>query len=213
MHDEATKLFFQFQQFWKAGTDAFLNMECHGGHVQINLQVKLPHPSLHQQQRPHHQARQHGGPGPSRLRRRARRAEARAKAAAMNVAPSIPVTEEVLVQTNIDASDIAVRDELCPDGQYEVAVAEQADGHSQSQHQHAAQPQYQQEVLPQHQREVLPQRQHADHPPRIPQLDGFIDQQQCMLTLNSFSRAEERKKEREDDMENFKRMMQSKFGF
>ena len=106
-----------------------------------------------------------------------------------------------------------LRDELCPDEQYEVAVAEQADGHSQSQHQHAAQPQYQREVQPQHQHEVLPQRQHADHPPRIPQLDGFIDQQQCMLTLNSFSRAEERKKEREDDMENFKRMMQSKFGF
>ena len=51
------------------------------------------------------------------------------------------------------------------------------------------------------------------NPPCIPQLDGFIDPQQCMLTLNSFSRAEERKKEREDDMENFKRMMQSKFGF
>ena len=73
---EASDLFAQFQQLWRAGTNARLNLECHAGQAWMSLHVHLPCPPRQQQQQ-HHRGR----PGPSRLRRRARRAKAREKAA------------------------------------------------------------------------------------------------------------------------------------
>ena len=102
---ETTKVFKQFQEFWKAGKDARLNLECHAGQVWLHLQVHLPQPPPPQPYHPH-PPRQ----GPSRLRRRARRAEARAQAA--ENATKLAATEEVAVQTNeeeIKTADAAVQ--------------------------------------------------------------------------------------------------------
>ena len=73
---EASEIFEKFQNLWRAGTNARLNLECHAGQVWMSLHVHLPSPPTQQQQ--HHHRRR---PGPSRLRRRARRAKARGKSA------------------------------------------------------------------------------------------------------------------------------------
>ena len=78
-----------FQEYWPAGLDARLHLECHAGKVWMNLEVRLtcppppPPPSQHGSQRP-------------RLRRRVRRAEARAaaKAAATEAAEKTAVCKE-----------------------------------------------------------------------------------------------------------------------
>ena len=83
-----------FQEYWRAGTDARLHLECHAGKVWMNLEVHLtcppppPPPSQHGSQRPRQ--------SPSRLRRRARRAEARAaaKAAATEATENAAVRKE-----------------------------------------------------------------------------------------------------------------------
>ena len=103
---EATKVFKQFQEFWKAGKDARLNLECHAGEVWLQLHVHLPQPPPHQSYHHPHLPRQ----GPSRLRRRARRSEAREKAAEKAVNPT--VTAEVSTQTTeeeIETTDAAVQ--------------------------------------------------------------------------------------------------------
>ena len=103
---EATKVFKQFQEIWKAGKDARLNFECHAGQVWLHLQVHLPQPPLPQ---PYHHP-QAPRQGPSRLRRHARRSEARAKAAEKAVNQT--VTVEVSVQTiekEVKTTDAAVQ--------------------------------------------------------------------------------------------------------
>ena len=73
---EASELFEKFQEFWRAGKDARLSMECYAGKAWLSLHVHV-----HQQPpplQPHLQRRQ----GPSRLRRRARREAARKSASA-----------------------------------------------------------------------------------------------------------------------------------
>ena len=211
MHD-ASDLFKQFQHFRKAGIDAYLNLQCHGGQLWVNLQVSLPHPPPFPQQHQHHRhhARQHGPRnGSARLRRRARRAEARERAAEINAA-SKPTTEEVSVQTNLAniSVDAAVQaescdmlpcpnyfspyphppDEVCPDEIFEAAAVQT--GHAQS-------------LLPPHQ-------------PGIPQVDGAsgipeqvnddaaaITKEQFVDLIKSASRQREleRKTERENEME------------
>ena len=83
----AADLFKLFQTYWKAGTDARFNVECHAGKVWMNLEVRLSHPPPplyphHSQHRPPPPHRQPSRQSPSRLRRRAKRAKARAAATA-----------------------------------------------------------------------------------------------------------------------------------
>ena len=94
----ATELFNQFQTYWRAGTDARLNLECHAGKVWMTLQINLHHPPppppLHRQ---HQQQSQQS---PSRLRRRAKRAEARhaaAKAAASEATKDVQFKLRILI--------------------------------------------------------------------------------------------------------------------
>ena len=137
----AADLFNQFQTYWRAGTDARLNLECHAGKVWMTLQIHLnqppPTPPLHSQ----HQQQPRKSPSPSRLRRRAKRAEARAagKAAGSKTTedaavqtdacpvnhPSVssPVDEQHHHQAAVEAAQFAegvhhVSDVFCPDGDY-----------------------------------------------------------------------------------------------
>ena len=92
---DVTEVVKKFQEFWQAGKDARLNLECHAGQVWLHLQVHLPQPPPPQRQQCH-PPRQ----GPSRLRRRARRAEARSKAA--EKAANQTATADVSQQTDED---------------------------------------------------------------------------------------------------------------
>ena len=142
---QATDMFAKFQQFWRSGMNACLNLECHGGHAWVQLQVALPPPPHHHNQ--HQQHHHKPGPSPSRRRRRAKRAEARAKAAAAvkSAANSIEVSTQTIGNPS-ELLDVAVQvavtdkldelghqlpplylpDEVCHDHVYEEA-AEQAD--------------------------------------------------------------------------------------
>ena len=77
---EAEELFATFQKFWRSGTNARLNVECHAGKVwaSLHVSINLPQPSPHQKRS-----------SPSRLRRRARRAATRAQAAGQAVASEV----------------------------------------------------------------------------------------------------------------------------
>ena len=77
---EAEELFATFQKFWRSGTNARLNFECHAGKVwaSLHVSINLPQPSPHQKRS-----------SPSRLRRRARRAATRAQAAGQAVASEV----------------------------------------------------------------------------------------------------------------------------
>ena len=92
------ELFNQFQTYWRAGSDARLNLECHAGKVWMTLQIYLNHPPPPPS--PHKQHRQQPRQSPSRLRRRAKRAEARAAAKAAEKEAAVTATEDVAVQTD-----------------------------------------------------------------------------------------------------------------
>ena len=138
-----------FEEYWQAGINAHLHLECHAGKVWMNLEVHLtcppppPPPRHHGSQRPRQ--------SPSRLRRRARRAEACAAAKAAvtgatenaavlrendcnadssaaslpnNIRPSLPAN--VHVQEHYQAAGEAARlvvvpDIFCPDTVYHTS--------------------------------------------------------------------------------------------
>ena len=125
----AAELFNQFQTYWRAGSDARLNLECHAGKVWMTLQINLncppppPPPPYRQQQRPRQ--------SPSRLRRRARRAETRAAAKAAER----EATADVAVQTKDDSDSPAASTLHHPvDVQQHHQVAGKATRHAEAAH-------------------------------------------------------------------------------
>ena len=167
---ETVEAFKKFQDFWKAGKDARLNLECHAGQVWLNLQVYLPQPPP---------PRSHYPPPPrqdsSRQRRRARRAEARAQAA-VNAAKPAAVTAEVSVQT--DDSEVKTTD---------AAVQAAIDDQPAELFHHSHQflypfppPQIPDEVCHDQVYAAAAQadlRHQQSPPPYIPQVDGSADQE------------------------------------
>ena len=76
----------KFAALWKTGKSARMSLECEAGKIIFNLQLQLsPH---HPPQHEHHPSKKKESP--SRLRRRARRAEARLATAAQAAASSLP---------------------------------------------------------------------------------------------------------------------------
>ena len=223
MHD-ATEIFDQFQRLWQSGMNAHLSLECRAGHAWVQLQLALPPPHPHQyQHHQHHHSKP--GPSPSRRRRRAKRADARAKAAAAVSSATATNSIEASTQTNgpAESFDVAVQatltdtfdelghqpppgpvylpDEVCLDLSYEEAAV-QADLPSQ-----------------------LFLSNHNESQP-IPQLDGMTPENSTSLIFHSNSHpyftshshiqnrsAEERRKEKEKDLEEIKKMIESSCRF
>ena len=125
MTDVGTELLEKFHQFCRAGKNARLSLECHGGQAWANLHVQLQLP-------PHHAApaQYQRRPGPSRLRRRARRAAAR-KLAAEEAAQNTDYTEKVDTVQSVDAAAEAATADLPP---LQLAAEQAADQVVQQQH-------------------------------------------------------------------------------
>ena len=88
----------KFLNLWHSGKNAQLFAECHDGHASINLRLHLgQHPAAPQEHQ-HHPPK--SKPSPSRLRRRAKRAHDRTVAAAnaASNAPTIRAQDAVLPQ-------------------------------------------------------------------------------------------------------------------
>ena len=105
MADITAELLVKFQQFWRAGNRARLNLECCNGQAWVNLHVQLPEAPPP----PHHQAAQRRQ-GPSRTRRRARRAEMRKIAAEVQAAESSDTTDIAAAQADTVQSTVAAEE-------------------------------------------------------------------------------------------------------
>ena len=113
---EASELFVKFQELWRAGKNARLNMECYAGQAWLSLHIHLPQQPPPQ---PHLQRRQ----GPSRLRRRARREAARKSASAAvkaaTTSEAIPDAPAPDISTAEEAGTpaITVADKMIPEAE------------------------------------------------------------------------------------------------
>ena len=225
MH-EAAEFFAKFQQLLQSGLNACLNLECRAGHAWVQLQVALPPPPPHHYQYQHFQHSHKPSPSPSRKRRRAKRAQARAKAASAvktaadsseastqtneNPAESVDVAVQVTATDKLDelghqVPPVYLPDEVCHDHVYQEAAG-QADLHSQL-------------FTPNH---VYTEPQYQ----AIPQLDGISPENQTSLVFHSKNHpyftsyshtqstsTEERRKDREKNLEDIKKMIEGSFRF
>ena len=192
--DEAYNFVTKFLNLYQAGKKARIVLECEAGQAYVNLQLYLgPHHQQPPQNGQEHHQQPHRRPGPSRLRRRARRAEARAAEAAANAAPVStdatvkaaapvrpPCTTEAAVQA-VSATSRVVR------ATTEAAPKDDPTGQ-------AVQPQ----LHPQH------------HAEEATQPDQYLRDEFCpdTLFLRSLSSRAQREKEREEDLNNFQKMLQ-----
>ena len=102
---EASELFVNFQELWRAGKNACLNMECYAEQAWLSLHIHL---SQQPPPQPHLQRRQ----GPSRLRHRAGREAARERASRAAVkAATICESSPDASTVNAPAPDINTAEE------------------------------------------------------------------------------------------------------
>ena len=111
MHDNELQSFvFKFNQLWKAGVSAHLDLDTHAGQAWVGLRMQLGHhpdPVHHHQ--PHHFKPQRSHRGPAYIRRQNRRKAARAA----GVVPEVVVSEaeQALENKNKNAEEACKKNE------------------------------------------------------------------------------------------------------
>ena len=214
----AEKAVREFFTRWSAGLQPCLLLETHvNGEILVSSRVSAP-PHRHQteqddDQLPHHGHRHHRRPpGPARLRRRERRAHARAAAAnaatpTKNIdaaAEKAVATQDAAVQAVVtppQSSEAAVQVDCTPPYQEQTAV--QAGG---APHQHH-------QPLP-HSGHHAGQADDRHHPQTIyyhNDLQDMLCPDRDYQGLMRTEDEENKKKERQEDLENFTKMIENSF--
>ena len=196
----------KFVNLWHSGCDAKLSLNCQNGKIKIQLSLETGH------QHPPAPPKPPRRPGPSRLRRRARRAEEHARASAAGAAASssaqvssavqaaeeTPKANEVAVQATVDpptTTEAAAQAGTSSPRQKDVAVqACQTQVHANAAVQAAA----------------------AVHPAQLPhtvldlvcQDEDYFHLLRKKQEIETKETLEKRSKERQDDLENFMKMIQ-----
>ena len=214
----AEKAVREFFTRWSAGLQPCLLLETHvNGEILVSSRVSAP-PHRHQteqddDQLPHHGHRHHRRPpGPARLRRRERRAHARAAAAnAATPTKNIDAAAEKAVATQ----DAAVQAVVTPPQSSEAAV--QVDCTPPYQEQTAVQagraPHQHHQPLP-HSGHHAGQADHRHHPQTIyyhNDLQDMLCPDRDYQGLMRTEDEENKKKERQEDLENFTKMIENSF--
>ena len=213
----AEKAVREFFLRWSAGLQPSLILETHAnGEILVSSRVSAP-PHCHQteqddDQLPHHGHRQHRPPpGPARLRRRERRAHARAAAA--NAATPSKNIDAAAVKA-VATQDAAVQVVVKPPQSHEAAV--QVDRTPPNQELTAVQagraPHQHHQPLP-HSGLHAGQAGHRHHPPPIyyNDLQDMLCPDRDYQGLMRKEDKENRKKERQEDLENFTKMIENSF--
>ena len=211
----AEKAVREFFTRWSAGLQPCLLLETHvNGEILVSSRVSAP-PHRHQTEQDDDQLPHHGHrrpPGPARLRRRERRAHARAAAAnaatpTKNIdaaAEKAVATQDAAVQAVVtppQSSEAAVQVDCTPPYQEQTAV--QAGG---APHQHH-------QPLP-HSGHHAGQAEPCHHPHPIYYYNDLQDMLCPDLDYQGLMRTEDeenKKKERQEDLENFTKMIENSF--
>ena len=196
----------KFMELSHSGREAKLSLSCQGGqiNIQLSLETGYQHPSAPLQKPPRR-------PGPSRLHRRARRAEDRARSAAAVVAASssalaaVQVAKEtpkqVEVAVQVDDNPPATIEAAVQAGTFPIQKDVAVQVSSTQVHTNAV--------------EAVPQQAAAVHTAQLPHAvpDLFcLDRDYFELIrkkqeTEANEKLEKRKKERQEDLENFMKMI------
>ena len=230
-----TNLQFYLDNFWRelqSGQDVQLQMECHAGQVWLSFHVHVAHPPPQQHHQRHH--------GPSRLRRRARIAEARAAANAVpkeTVADDVGTAEKAdsgQTETNKHNDDLPTSSAAQEAAKHPQPIHNTQLPSEQAVHWHICTPDVPDTFCPDRDYEAAAEVDRRNvpslqsHNQNIPQLDGLTHDHDCINSPASFPRLsrvmnnsrwqshieaeEERRIEREKDLENIERMIQNHTG-